>query len=761
MDKKIQQRPPESSEATSFGKAKTKAVGLTAVVKSFQQMGRYMDMPKALKASLKMNQDGGFDCAGCAWPDPEDERSGVAEYCENGIKALVEEATKKRANPAFFAKYSIQELSEMTDFQLGKSGRITQPMVLEANATHYKPISWEDSYKLIAEELHACSDPNEAIFYTSGRTSNEAAFLYGTFARYFGTNNLPDCSNMCHESSGSALSKTVGIGKGSVKLQDLHEADLIIVLGQNPGTNHPRMLNALEKNKLNGGKIIAVNPLKEAGLMHYTNPQKPFRIMSGGVSLADEYVQVKVNGDMGFLKAILHQLHLREENGEKIYDHAFIEEFTEGFDDYIEGLTDIDYDHCLEQSGISHEQIMRVTEMIANNKNVIACWAMGLTQHKNGVATIQELVNLLLLRGSIGKKGAGTCPVRGHSNVQGDRTMAIWEKMPEAFHEKLSKAFDFESPREHGYDTVDAIKAMAENKAKVFFAMGGNFLSATPDTDLTAKGLQNCNLTVHVSTKPNRSHVIHGKRALILPCRGRTEIDQQKSGYQFVSVENSMGQVHSSKGVLNQISEHLKSEVQIVSEIADAVFQDSKVDWLSFSHDYDLVREKIEEVIPGFDNFNQRVREKNGFYLPNPARDRKFTANGKAKFTVNANTSNSLEKGKYIMMTLRAHDQYNTTIYGLDDRYRGVKNGRKIVFMNMDDISEAGFSDLSKVDIHSYHNGQKRSVYGFKIIPYDIPSGCLATYFPEANPLVAIDNVADISNTPASKRIICELEASV
>ncbi len=758
MSKNNTHRAPQSSQETKVSAPKKKAVGLEAVQKSIQQMGRYMDMPKALKASLKMNQKGGFDCPGCAWPDPEDERSSIGEYCENGIKALVEEATKNRANPSFFEKHSVQDLAALSDFELGKSGRITHPMYLAKGASHYRPIEWKQAYALINQHLKSCDSPDEAVFYTSGRTSNEAAFLYGAFVRAFGTNNLPDCSNMCHESSGSALSNTVGIGKGSVKLEDLHQADLIIILGQNPGTNHPRMLNALEKNKMNGGKIVVVNPLKEAGLMHYTNPQKPFKILSGGVSLADEYVQVKVNGDMGFLKAILYKLHQLEKKGEDIYDKDFIKEYTEGFEAYSDQIGQIDYEKCLIESGITDEQIDRVVHLIQQNKKIIACWAMGLTQHKNGVATIQEVVNLLLLKGSIGKPGAGTCPVRGHSNVQGDRTMGIWEKMPEAYHQRLSKAFNIDSPRHHGYDTVESIKAMYENKVKVFFAMGGNFLSAAPDTDITAQGLQNCDLTVHVSTKPNRSHLVHGSEALILPCRGRTEIDEQKSGYQFVSVENSMGQVHSSKGVLPPISEHLKSEINIVCEMADEVLGTSDMDWLQFGDDYDKIRDKIEEVIPGFDQYNQRIRTDTGFYLPNPARDRSFTKTGKAKFTVNALTDNQLESHQYTLMTLRSHDQYNTTIYGLDDRYRGIKNGRKIIFMNMSDMQKQGLGELDLVHVHSYFQGEKRSIYSFKVVPYDIPSGCLAAYFPEANPLVAINNVADISNTPASKRIIVEIE---
>ncbi len=754
-------RPPESHPKTTFDSAKSKAVGIPAVFESFKHMLRYMDFPKAVKASLKMNQVNGFDCPGCAWPDPDNERSSIAEYCENGIKALAEEATKRKADPTFWEQNSIQEMSSWSDFKLGKSGRITHPMYLSENATHYTKISWEKAFNLISSRLNALESPDDAIFYTSGRTSNEAAFLYGAFVRAFGTNNLPDCSNMCHESSGTALSKTLGIGKGSVKLEDFDQADLVIVMGQNPGTNHPRMLTALEKCKDNGGKIVSINPLKEAGLLHYTNPQRPKRILQGGIPLSDLYLQVKVNGDLALLKYVIYQLTQKYKKGEDVFDREFIKQYTSGFEDFINDVEHTDIAKCLERCGLNKEDLDTLLNYIVQSKKIIICWAMGITQHINGVATIQEIVNLLLLKGSIGKTGAGTCPVRGHSNVQGDRTMGIWEKMKPNFHQKLGKEFGFESPVHHGYDVVQSIKAMNEKKGMVFFAMGGNFLSATPDTDHVAKGLKNCNLTVQVSTKPNRSHLITGKEALILPCLGRTEIDHQESGYQFVSVENSMGKVSSSKGILPPVSKELKSEIDIIAMLAHKTLNAKypNIDWLSFKNDYNIIRSKIANVIKGFKNYNDRIRKEGGFYLPNPARERRFTSTGKALFTVNKIDYNTLENDQFLLTTIRAHDQYNTTIYGLNDRYRGIQNGRNIILMNMNDMEKLGLEQYQKVDISSHYK-KTRTVYGFKAIPYDIPRGNVAAYFPEANPIVPIDLVARESNTPVSKSIKVKIEKS-
>jgi len=762
MDNLIKGRFPNTNTKLKLSKIKDSSVGFPAIFSSLGHLKRYMDMPEALKASFKINQKDGFDCPGCAWPDPDDDRSAIGEYCENGIKALAEEASNRKADPVFFKKHSISELLSWTEFDLGKSGRITHPMILREGKAHYEEVSWEEAFELIGKELNKLTSPHEAIFYTSGRTSNEAAFLYGTMVRAYGTNNLPDCSNMCHETSGAALSEVLGIGKGSVTLEDLHNADVIMVIGQNPGTNHPRMLSALESCKQNGGKIISVNPLKESGLVKYTNPQKPLRLLMGGVDLSDLYLSVRINGDMALLKAIMYFLLQREEANEGIFDHDFIKEHTTGYEALIDHIRGVDISKCVQDSGISELQILEAVDIICSGKKMIICWAMGITQHLNGVETIQDIVNLLLLRGSIGKEGAGVCPVRGHSNVQGDRTMGIWEKMGESFLSNLETAFNITVPREEGYATVPAIKAMHEGKAKFFLGMGGNFVSAVPDTDYCTEALQKCDLTVHVSTKPNRSHLIHGKQALILPVIGRSEIDFQESGYQFVSTENSMGIVQNSKGVLPPKSEHLKSEIAVITGIGKELFKNSdsvNIDWQALENDYDLIRNKIEEVIPGFEDYNKRVRQKSGFYLPNGVKNRNFkTRTGKAIFSVNELPDTTLPEGKFRLGTVRSHDQYNTTLYGLDDRYRGVKGGRNIVFMNRSDMKQMGLSPKEAVNIHSTYDGVKRSIFNFCVIPYDIPTQNLMAYFPEANPLVPIDHAHARTHTPASKDIIVELE---
>ena len=599
--------------------------------------------------------------------------------------------------------------------------------------------------------------PDEAIFYTSGRTSNEAAFLYQLFVRQFGTNNLPDCSNMCHESSGVALSDTLGIGKGSVTLEDFTHAELVIVMGQNPGTNHPRMLNALGKTKKRGGKIITINPLPEVGLMNYRDPQNPLKWVGKAQKLTDIFLQVKINGDVALLKIIFKLLWEKEKNNPNtVFDHHFIKEHTTGYQDFIEHIETISIDELIPQTGIDFKTIEDAANLIAQKKRIIICWAMGLTQHKNGVDNIREIVNLLLLKGSIGKNGAGTCPVRGHSNVQGDRTMGIWEKPKTSFLDCLEKEFKFKAPRKHGYDVVESIKAMHQKKASVFIGMGGNFISATPDTEYTAEALQNCELTVHISTKLNRSHLIHGKKALILPCLGRSEKDLQEQGEQFVSVENSMGVVHSSSGHLKPLSEFLLSEAAIVAGIADASLKNSTVNWNDLIKNYDYIRNKIEATIPGFSEYNKRIRKKDGFYLPNSARDKDFstTSTGKANFSINSVSDIVLEKNQLLMMTIRTHDQYNTTIYGLNDRYRGILNERRVIFMNSLDIAANGLERLDKVDIISHFKGNKRIAKGFLVIPYNIPKSCTATYFPETNVLVPLDSKARLSNTPTSKTIV-------
>ncbi|MFY0604976.1 MAG: FdhF/YdeP family oxidoreductase [Flavobacteriaceae bacterium] len=759
--KKIHAQPPEKFTGIKESEIPTSAVGVKAIKSALTHIKNEVGIIKGIGLLASINQKEGFDCPGCAWPDPDEKRAFLAEYCENGAKAVAEEATKNKVSPMFFATHSVSDLSKLSDYEIGKSGRITHPMILKENADYYEEISWKNAYRLIGSELNKLESPDEAIFYTSGRTSNEAAFLYQLFVREYGTNNLPDCSNMCHESSGAALSETLGIGKGSVTLDDFNHADLVIVMGQNPGTNHPRMLTALGDTKKNGGKIITINPLPEVGLMRYNDPQNPIKWIGKGQKLTDLFLQVKINGDVALLKIILKLLLNKEtEKPNSVFDHDFIKEKTLGYDALIKDLQNYSIEELLPQTGLEFSIIKEAADMIAKHKKVIVCWAMGLTQHKNGVDNIREIVNLLLLKGSIGKKGAGTCPVRGHSNVQGDRTMGIWEKPKDTFLDNLEKEFNFKAPRKHGYDVVDAIEAMHQKKAKVFIGMGGNFISATPDTEYTAEALQNCELTVQVSTKLNRSHLIHGKQALILPCLGRTEKDIQQNGEQFVSVENSMGVVHKSSGNLKPCSTHLKSEPAIVAGIASASLQKSSTPWNDLIQNYDRIRDKIEATIPGFENYNKRVRIKGGFYLPNNARDNNFshTATGKANFSLNKPSELKLDNHQFIMMTIRTHDQYNTTIYGLDDRYRGILNERRIIFMNPEDIKNLGLHKLDKVNLVSHFNGEKRVANSFLVIPYSIPKQCTATYFPEANVLVPLQSKADISNTPTSKTVIITIE---
>uniref|UniRef100_UPI003F4E5856 FdhF/YdeP family oxidoreductase n=1 Tax=Flavobacterium ovatum TaxID=1928857 RepID=UPI003F4E5856 len=757
MMKKTIAQPPENLTGIKETEIPHSAVGFKAVLSALTHIKDEVGIMKGIGLLAKLNQKDGFDCPGCAWPDPDEKRAFLAEYCENGAKAVAEEATKNRVSPVFFSVHSIDELGKLSDYELGKKGRVTNPMYLREGATHYEEISWNDAFNLIGKTLKGLRSPDEAVFYTSGRTSNEAAYLYQLFVRQYGTNNLPDCSNMCHESSGSALGETLGIGKGSVTLDDFKHADLVIVMGQNPGTNHPRMLTALGETKQHGGKIISVNPLPEVGLKNFIDPQNPLKWLGSGMDLSDLFLQVQINGDVALLKAILLLLLEKEKaNPGTVFDQEFIAKQTLGYEALIADLEKYKLAELIAQTGLTQKEVIEAAEMVADNKKIIVCWAMGLTQHKNGVDNIREVVNLLLLKGSIGKQGAGTCPVRGHSNVQGDRTMGIYEKPSEQFLDALDAHFDFKSPREHGHDVIDAIQAMHEKKAKFFLGMGGNFISATPDTEITAEALRNCDLTVHISTKINRSHLIHGKEALILPCLGRTEKDLQSSGEQFVSVENSMGVVSKSVGHLDPLSEFLKSETAIVAGIATATLSNSKVNWEAMAGNYDLIRDAIEATIPGFDDFNERVRIPGGFYLPNNARENDFsvTYTGKANFTINEPSDIVLEKEQYLMMTIRTHDQYNTTIYGLDDRYRGILNERRVVFMNQQDVSEAGLEKGDLVDLVSHFEGQERLAEKFMVIPYSIPRKCTATYFPETNVLVPLHSKARISNTPTSKTVI-------
>ncbi len=763
-ENKINQIPnPENPEKLSKGKIgppKTVAAGIPGVLAVASHMLSEMNPVRGMQALLKLNQKDGYDCPGCAWPDPDDDRSAIAEYCENGAKAIAEEATTKKLNADFFKKHSVAMLSNLNDYEIGKKGRITQPMYLPAGASHYETISWELAFKKIAAHLNALSSPDEAVFYTSGRTSNEAAFLYQLFVREFGTNNLPDCSNMCHESSGVALTESLGIGKGSVKLEDFYQAELIIILGQNPGTNHPRMLSALQKAKANGAKIIAVNPLPETGLISFSDPQSVKGILGIKSTLSDLFLQVKINEDMALLKAIMIIL-AGEESKEagSVFDLDFIKEHTLNADSYLKDLEKYSLEDLSVKCGISLEQIREAAGLIRPRKKIIACWAMGLTQHKNAVDTIKEIVNLLLLKGSIGKPGSGTCPVRGHSNVQGDRTMGIYEKPSAAFLDRIQNVFKFDPPRKAGYDTVESIHAMHDGKAKVFFAMGGNFLSATPDTLFTSEALRKCDLTVHVSTKLNRSHLIHGKEAIILPTLGRSDADEWNNEKQFISCENSMGVVQLSKGNLKPISSDFLSEPVIVCKLAKAVLgSGSKVDWDLYLQHYDHIRNDIEKTIPGFENYNQRVREPGGFYLPNSSREQSFTTiSGKAEFNIAELPQHELQSGELLMMTIRSHDQFNTTIYGMNDRYRGIYNERRVIFMNEKDIADNGLLAGSVVDLISDKDGIRREAHKFIVVPFSIPKKCTATYFPETNVLVPIGSVADKSNTPVSKSVVIKV----
>jgi molybdopterin-dependent oxidoreductase alpha subunit len=757
-------RPDDGSTepALRVGHPEDAAAGMPAVASTVRRSIGAMGVRRSVSTLLRINQPDGFDCPGCAWPEPPPGERSHVEFCENGAKALAEEATTRRIGRDFFAAHTVAELAEHDDYWLGRQGRLTEPMVLRDGAAHYEPIGWDDAFALIADRLRALPSPDEAVFYTSGRTSNEAAFLYQLLVRRFGTNNLPDCSNMCHESSGVALGRTIGIGKGTVTLADFAEADLVLVVGQNPGTNHPRMLGVLEGTKRAGGRIVAVNPMPEAGLLRFKNPQRARGLLGSGTPLADRLVQVRVNGDLALFLALNRLLIDAEEAApDTVLDHEFIGSHTTGFDEYTAALRALDIDSLVEAAGVSRADVEALRDEVLGARRVIVCWAMGLTQHRNSVATIQELVNFCLLRGNLGRAGAGLCPVRGHSNVQGDRTMGIWEKPPQWFRQRLEAEFGFVPPERHGLDTVSAIQAMAAGRASVFFGLGGNFVAAAPDTDATAAALRRCRLTVHVSTKLNRSHVVTGNEALILPCLGRTERDVQASGPQFVTVEDSMGLVHSSRGRLPPASPHLLSEVSIVSRLARHLLgRDDAVDWAAMEADYDLVRDRIARVIPGFEEYNRRVREPGGFALPNGPRDaRRFdTPTGKAVFSLNPPTVATAPPGRLVLMTVRSHDQFNTTVYGLDDRYRGISKGRRVVFVGEDDLADLGLGDGQVVDLVSEHADGERRAEAFRVVAYPISRGTCAAYFPEANVLVPLDSTAEGSNTPTSKSVVVRLD---
>ncbi|MBL0887110.1 FdhF/YdeP family oxidoreductase [Myceligenerans indicum] len=805
----------QSPEPTlDVGPPQHEAAGVAGVVHAMADVVEEPGLGRGLKALRLVNQHRGFDCPGCAWPEPG--KPHLAEFCENGAKAVAEEATRRRADAAFFAEHSIDELATWTDHRLGKSGRLTEPMLRDTDADHYRPVSWGEALDLVAGELRALRDagePDRAAFYTSGRTSNEAAFLYQLLSRRLGTNNLPDCSNMCHESSGSALTETLGIGKGSVSLADITDhADLIVVVGQNPGTNHPRMLTALEAAKDRGARIVAINPLPEAGLQTFRNPQRVRGVVGRGTRLADRFLQVRLAGDLALFQAVNRLLVERDDDARAagrapVLDHDFIARYTDGFDEAAAAWQALSWSDVDAATGLDRSDIEGFVDDVVAARNVVVCWAMGLTQHKQAVATIREVVSFLLLRGNVGRPGAGACPVRGHSNVQGDRTMGIWERPPAAFLDALGAEFGFDPPREPGHDTVDTIRALADGRIDVFMAMGGNFAAATPDSALTEGALRRVPLTVHVSTKLNRSHVVPGHRSLILPCLGRTERDDGDRRHvrgpgddgdrgrgaapgtvaRFVTVEDSMSVVHSSRGTLRPASDLLRSEPAIIADLARRVLgPEDPTPWEEFADDYARIRESISRVVPGFEDFERRVAEPGGFVLPHPPRDtREFpTATGKARFTVNPLDVVRVPEGRLLLQTVRSHDQFNTTIYGTDDRYRGVRGGRRVVFVSPDDLEELGIADGETVDLVSEWPGragrsdgprrrdetgataepsrgtgiQQRRAAGFRVVAFPTAKGCAAAYYPETNVLVPLDHTAETSNTPASKSLVIRLE---
>ncbi len=736
------------------------AGGLTSVTTALRRAAREVGAIEGPRLLLQSNQLDGFDCPGCAWPDPLGERK-TFEFCENGAKAVADEATRRRVTREFFARWPVSELAGQTDRWLNEQGRLTEPMWLRPGATHYQPVGWDEAFGLIRDELGSLSSADEAAFYTSGRTSNEAAFLYQLFVRRLGTNNLPDCSNLCHESSGVALTEVLGSGKGTVTLDDFEKADAIFVIGQNPGSNHPRMLATLQAARRRGAIIVSVNPLEETGVRRFRNPQQISGMLGPGTPLASLTLRVRVNGDVPLFKGLNKCLLEADREGRPALDHEFIGMHTHGFQACRDALLALDWPAIERASGVRAADIRKAADIAIAAPRIICCWAMGITQHRNAVANIQEIVNFLLLRGSMGKPGAGACPVRGHSNVQGDRTMGIWERPRAELLDALRAEFGFEPPREAGLDTVGTIQAMAAGRIRLFMAMGGNFARATPDLEFTRTALARCALTVQVSTKLNLSHAVTGQSALILPALGRTELDLQNGVAQWVTVEDSMGAVRRSQGRRPPASPQIKSEVRIVADLGRCVFGDrDPVDWQALADDYHAIRDRIARVIPGFANFNSRITAAGEFLLPHPVRDeRRFqTATGKAQFTCTPLEPVHVPAGCYLMTTLRSHDQFNTTVYSDDDRYRGIRNGRRVIFMHPDDARAAGLTTGDLVDVYSEYADETRVVRGFRIVGYDVPRGCVGAYYPETNALIPIHAVAAGSNTPAYKSVVVRLQ---
>ena len=752
---------PTSTEPKATG-PKDWAAGIPSVVHTIEHGLEQMGPVRTARTLRRLNQVKGFDCPSCAWPDPDPGSRQTAEFCESGAKAVAWEATTRTVNRAFFAQHSIAALHEQSEWWLGQQGRLTEPMYKKAGGTHYEPVTWDRANEIIVGHLHALPTPDDATFYTSGRTSNEAAFLYQLMVRAYGTNNLPDCSNMCHESSGAAMSEQIGIGKGAVTLNSLEQAELIVICGQNPGTNSPRMLTHLETAKQNGAVIVAVNPLPEAGLIRFKNPQSVRGVLGHGTAIADDFLQVRLGGDHALFRAVGHVL-LQEEaaNPGSVVDHAFVQEHTSGYAEYADAVRDLDWDLTLKATGLRREEIESLARRFVDSKATVVTWAMGLTQHRDAVATIQEILNVLLLQGNIGKTGAGPCPIRGHSNVQGDRTMGIWERSPDSFLDALQAEFAISPPRRRGIDAVETVHRLRDRTLRVFFAMGGNFASSTPDTPVVHAGLNACELTVQISTKLNRSHTVTGTEALILPCLGRTDRDRTGHGDQSVTVEDSQSQVHLSQGSLAPPSSQCLSEVAIVAGLAARLLPgDPQIPWAEFAQDYDLVRDRISRVVPHFENFNSRVREPGGFLLPHGPRDERAfdTSTGKAQFLIQPVERLKVPDGRLLMQTIRSHDQFNTTIYGHDDRYRGIHGTRKVVLVNPTDLDQLGFHDGDIVTVVSEFEGQERRAEGFRLQTYPTALGCAAAYYPETNVLLAADHVARRSNTPVAKSLVVRFE---
>ena len=756
-------QPAKRKSVTGVATYKGPAGGWGALKAVARALSSEMAVPREVKGLLTMNQPAGFDCPGCAWPDPRHTSS--FEFCENGAKAVSWEATSKRATPEFFAAHTVSELWEWSDHALESEGRLTHPMVYERATDRFQPISWNDAFEQIGAALQALPDPNMAEFYTSGRASNEAAFLYQLFAREFGTNNFPDCSNMCHEATSVGLPDSIGVGKGTVTIEDFDHADAIFCIGHNPGTNHPRMLGTLREASKRGCKIVVFNPLRERGLERFAAPQNPFEMVTlGSTPIASSYYQVGIGGDVAVLKGMMKAL-IDKDRAEisagraGLLDRDFIANHTRGFDDLVSDIDATSWPLIEKSSALTRADIEAAASVYAEAERVIICYGMGITQHRHGTSNVHQIANLLLLRGNIGKEGAGICPLRGHSNVQGDRTVGITEVPSKDLLDNLEQVFGIRAPREKGHNAVEAIEAIENGQSKALICLGGNLAVAMSDPDVTFAAMRKLDLAVHIATKPNRSHLLLAKQSFVLPCLGRTELDIQETGRQSVTVEDSMAMVHASSGGLKPASEFLKSEPAIVAELALATLPDTVVPWQALIADYGRIRDKIEAVFPDFSDYNARVSEPGGFRLSVPASRRVWmTPSGKAEFLVSPGVEEDPrceQAGALLLATVRSHDQYNTTIYSLDDRYRGITGRRDIIFMNAADLTARGLQHGDVVDVETLCNEDEapRTLSGLTAVAFDIAAGSVAAYYPEANNLIAIDNYDRRSGTPSYKSV--------